>query len=54
MGVVLAEAEIAAILEEAEHALGRYVTRDGTASFPVSAHLIRGEKQSHAARRTDD
>jgi hypothetical protein len=42
MGVVLADDEIAAILEEAEHALSRYVTRDGAASFTVSAHPIRG------------
>jgi SAM-dependent methyltransferase len=46
MGVVLTEDEIAAILEEAEHVLSRYVTRDGAASFSVSAHLIRGEKPS--------
>lgn len=40
MGIVLTEAQISHILEEAEHDLGSYVTTDGTVSFGTSAHLV--------------
>jgi SAM-dependent methyltransferase len=44
MGVVLAEAEIAHILEEAERVLGKYVGTDGTVSFATSAHIVTGTR----------
>jgi SAM-dependent methyltransferase len=44
MGVVLGEAQIARILEEAEHVLGPYVTTDGTVAFDLSAHIVTGTR----------
>lgn len=40
MGVVLTEHQILRILREAEHALGAYVTANGTVTFELAAHLI--------------
>ncbi len=45
MGVVLAEEQIARILEEAERDLSAYVTADGTAAFDTSAHIVTGKKR---------
>lgn len=45
MGIVLTEAEVTHILEEAEHVLGSYVTADGSVSFGTSAHIVSGSKQ---------
>jgi len=42
MGVVLPEAQIARILEEAERALGPYVTADGAVVFETSVHIVTG------------
>ncbi len=44
MGVALAEDQVSAILEAAEHALERYVTRSGAVVFDSSAHLVTGMK----------
>jgi hypothetical protein len=44
MGVVLDEAQIHSILAQAESALGRYVTEEGTAEFAISAHILTGSK----------
>jgi SAM-dependent methyltransferase len=44
MGVVLPEEQIARILEEAEHVLSSYVTKDGSVAFGASAHLVTGTK----------
>lgn len=44
MGVVLTEEQIERILEAAEHALGRYVTGEGAASFGTSVHIVTGRK----------
>ena len=44
MGVVLPEGQIARILEEAEHALGPYVTTGGTVAFDTFAHIVTGKK----------
>lgn len=40
MGVVLAEDEIAEVLERAEEVLRPYVDTDGTAAFTTSAHIV--------------
>lgn len=45
MGVVLAEEQIARILEEAERDLSAYVTADGKAAFDTSAHIVTGKKR---------
>lgn len=44
MGVVLSEEQIQRILEEADHALSRYVTADGTVEFESPAHIVSGAK----------
>lgn len=44
MGVLLEEAQIEHILSEAETALGRYVTANGTVEFDLSAHIVTGTK----------
>jgi hypothetical protein len=44
MGVVLPEERIQLILEEAEQALSRYVTADGTVEFESPAHIVLGTK----------
>ena len=44
MGVVLAEAQIAQILREAEDALARYVGADGTLAFDTSVHIVTGTR----------
>jgi SAM-dependent methyltransferase len=44
MGVVLPEAQIARILEEAEADLRPYVTPDGTVEFDTSAHVVTGSR----------
>ncbi len=44
MGVHLSEAQIERILEEAEDALSRFVTPDGTVIFDSPAHIVRGVK----------
>jgi hypothetical protein len=46
MGIDLAEERIAAILEEAESALERYVNGAGEAEFAVEALLLNGNKLS--------
>ncbi len=40
MGVVLSEEQIEGILREAEDALSKYVTSDGTVEFAAPAHII--------------
>jgi ubiquinone/menaquinone biosynthesis C-methylase UbiE len=40
MGVVLPEKQIQRILEEAERALSRYVTAEGTVEFDSPAHIV--------------
>lgn len=44
MGVLLAEDQIDAILEEAGRALSRYVTAAGTVEFDAPAHIMSGRK----------
>ena len=44
MGVVLTEDQIQRILQEAEHALGAYVTAAGTMAFELAAHLLSSAK----------
>jgi len=44
MGVVLSEDQIQRLLEEAEHALGAYVTSAGDVAFELAAHLAIGTK----------
>lgn len=44
LGVLLSEAQIARILREAEDALDAYRDPDGSASFPVSAHVVQATK----------
>jgi SAM-dependent methyltransferase len=44
MGVVLPEGQIQRILEEAERALRRYVTADGTVEFQSPAHIVSGTR----------
>jgi len=44
MGIVLDEEQIRSILAKAESALGRYVTREGTVEFAISAHIVTGSK----------
>jgi hypothetical protein len=44
MGVVLPEERIQLILEEADHALSRYVKADGTMEFELPAHIVSGTK----------
>ncbi|HSE42927.1 MAG TPA: methyltransferase domain-containing protein, partial [Acidobacteriota bacterium] len=44
MGVILTEDQISRILEEAEHALKSYVTKDGTVAFPLSVQLVTAKK----------
>ena len=46
MGVVLTEEQIEAILEEAEQALGRYVTANGAVEFDAPAHIVTGTTRS--------
>jgi hypothetical protein len=40
MGVPLTDAQVGAILQEAERVLDRFVTDDGRAVFDTSAHVI--------------
>lgn len=44
MGIVLDEEQIQRILAEAESALGRYVTAEGSVVFDSSAHIVTGSK----------
>jgi SAM-dependent methyltransferase len=44
MGVFLTEDEIGRVLQEAEHALKSYATRDGRVAFDLSAHLVVAKK----------
>lgn len=44
MGVILTEDQIGRILQEAEHALGSYVTTNGRVMFHLSAHLVTAKK----------
>ena len=44
MGVVLGENQIGRILDEADRALSRYVTADGTVEFESPAHIVSGTK----------
>ena len=44
MGIVLDEEQIHSILAKAESALARYVTKEGTAEFAISAHIVTGSK----------
>ena len=44
MGVALTEDQIHRILQEAEHALGTYVTATGTMAFELAAYLVSGTK----------
>jgi len=44
MGVVLPEEQIQRILEEADRALTRHVTADGTVEFESPAHIVSGTK----------
>jgi SAM-dependent methyltransferase len=44
MGVLLKEAQIERILAEAEHALARYVTPDGSVAFDAPAHIVTAGK----------
>ncbi len=46
MGVPLSEDQIGRILEEAEHALGRYVVADGRVAFAAPGHIVVGTKPS--------
>lgn len=48
MGVFLTEQQIERILEEAEHALARYVTPEGTVEFDSPAHLVTARKSAAA------
>ena len=42
MGVVLTEGQIESILRDAEQALARYVTAEGTVEFDAPAHIVSG------------
>lgn len=44
MGAILTEDQIERILQEAERALGSYITADGRATFDLSAHLVTATK----------
>jgi hypothetical protein len=44
MGVVLAEEQIARILEHAESALREYVGADGRVAFDIPAHIVTATK----------
>lgn len=44
MGVFLTEDQISTILQEAEDALGFYVTTEGRVTFDVAAHLVTAKK----------
>jgi len=44
MGVILTEDHVQRILREAEHALSRYVTPQGTVMFDSPAHIATGRK----------
>ncbi|MEN8214214.1 MAG: methyltransferase domain-containing protein [Pseudomonadota bacterium] len=44
MGVVLSEEQIECILQEAEQALGQYVTAEGAVEFVSPAHIVTGRK----------
>lgn len=44
MGVVLPEEQIGRVLEEAERALGGYVTAQGTMEFESPAHIVSGAR----------
>lgn len=44
MRVILPEAQIARILEQAERVLSPYVTPRGTAEFRTSVHIVTGKK----------
>ena len=46
MGVNLSEKQIERTLQEAEHALGSYVTPSGAMVFDLSAHLVSGTTSS--------
>ncbi len=44
MGVILSEEKIELILNDAEEALGKYVTPVGTVAFSAPANIVTGEK----------
>ncbi|HEU0075596.1 MAG TPA: class I SAM-dependent methyltransferase [Dehalococcoidia bacterium] len=44
MGVILTEDQIVRILQEAEHVLSSYVTREGRVTFECPAHIVRATK----------
>jgi hypothetical protein len=44
MGVFLAEDQIDTILSEAGRVLDSYTTSDGSATFPLSAHIVTARK----------
>ena len=44
MGVFLEDSQIEDILDEAETALARYVTRDGDVVFAAPAHIVTGAR----------
>ena len=44
MGVILADEQIEPILQDAEQALGQYVTAEGTVEFDAPAHIVTGRK----------
>lgn len=46
MGVVLTEEQINSTLQDAEQALGQYVTADGAVEFNAPAHIVTGRKSS--------
>jgi len=46
VGITLTEEQIARILQEAETALSSYVMKDGTVTFPTSAHIVSATKLS--------
>lgn len=40
VGITLTEEQIARIIQKAEETLSSYVTKDGTVTFPTSAHIV--------------
>jgi SAM-dependent methyltransferase len=50
MGITLTEQQIERILDEAEQALSRYVTADGSVEFVSPAHIVTGTKPKPEGR----
>jgi hypothetical protein len=46
MGVMLSEAVIASVVDEAERALSSYVTADRVVEFEIAAHILTASKPS--------